>query len=454
MILLSLLACAPSFTSAWPSFEFGSIFGRAEPKVSPRVTVPLKKQYVPVSRNGSVVAYKTAYFGDVFVGSPQQAFTVVFDTGSGHLILPSLGCDTETCVKHRRFDRLASKTSQDIEHDGTPIPATATTRDQVSISFGTGQVVGEFIEDQTCIGADTATPLCSSLRVVLANQMSPEPFGLFDFDGVLGLGLDALTLNQQFSFFGRMATENPTLQKLFSVFLSRDEESGLSSITFGGHDADRRTSEIQYAPVARDHLGYWQVQIKSVRIGENVLEDCQDGECHAVLDTGTSLLGVPRQSSRTMHHWLARPVPEELLSTDGSAGAVDCRGVPGADLVFELADGLIVTLAPEDYRRPAPVNVTVSNTSKPYCRSLLLPLDMKAPLGPKIFIWGEPMLRKYYTIYDWGQKRIGFANANHTTDVREATEGSNSTGNSGGGVGTPASGSLIPGAPLASAVAA
>merc|ERR1711974_492329 len=111
---------------------------RVESESAPFLSVPLKKQYVKVDRNGTLVGYKTAYFGDVQVGSPPKTFSVVFDTGSGHLILPSSGCASEACTKHKQFDRAQSSTAVDIEHDGTPIASSAKKRDQVSIKFGTG----------------------------------------------------------------------------------------------------------------------------------------------------------------------------------------------------------------------------------------------------------------------------------------------------------------------------
>ena len=44
--------------------------------------VPLQKQYVPIRRDGSVVSYKTAYSGQIYVGFREtQNFSVVFDTG-------------------------------------------------------------------------------------------------------------------------------------------------------------------------------------------------------------------------------------------------------------------------------------------------------------------------------------------------------------------------------------
>jgi len=42
------------------------------------------------------------------------------------------------------------------------------------------------------------------------------------------------------------------------------------------------------------------------------------------------------------------------------------------------------------------------------CRASLLPVQMPT-LGPKVFIWGEPVLRRYYTVYHAGRKEIGFA---------------------------------------------
>jgi len=39
-------------------------------------------------------------------------------------------------------------------------------------------------------------------------------------------------------------------------------------------------------------------------------------------------------------------------------------------------------------------------------------VKLPEPLGPKLFILGEPILHRYYTVYDWEQKKVGFALAN------------------------------------------
>jgi len=401
-------------------------------------TIPIRKQYVPIVKNGSTVAYKTAYFGNIHVGSPEpQVFSVVFDTGSGHLILPSTGCESDTCMKHRRYQRGTSSSAVDIGYDGQLIKDKTKPRDQLRISFGTGEVSGEFVQDRICL-TPSATE-CSSLRVVLATSMTPEPFGLFDFDGVLGLGTSALALNDHFSFFGQMVKQNPAMHPRFAVYLA-DSDEGQSAISFGGHEEPCAASEVRWAPVARPELGYWQVQIKSVRMGGKVLEECEDGGCRAILDTGTSLVGVPRTVSRTMHRRLARPVPEALASQPD----IDCRSIAGSSLEFDLGS-VVVTLGQEDYSRPKPYNMTVpgqANAWRLWCRSLFLPVDMKEPLGQRVFIWGEPVLRKYYTIYDWAAKQVGFSVAGTSPTIASDSQPGPVT------IGAPPAGSLAAGAPL------
>mmetsp|Transcript_122998 Transcript_122998/g.274656 ORF Transcript_122998/g.274656 Transcript_122998/m.274656 type:complete len:437 (+) Transcript_122998:100-1410(+) len=393
---------------------------------SPIVTIPLDKQYVPVQRNNVTVAYKTAYFGKVFLGLPKpQNFTVVFDTGSGHFFLPSAGCDTETCRMHRRYNRTASATAVDIDHDGHAVDHRATERDQVAIVYGTGEIVGEFVRETICLGnqpssADAEPMLstteradCTKVRVILATEMTREPFWTFKFDGVLGLGLESLALDPEFSFFGQMSRLNNLTEARFGYFLSRNDRRP-SEISFGGHDARRVASELQWAPVERPELGYWQGKILSVTVAGKALPMCQESDCLAIADTGTSLIGVPKQVVQNVHLQLARKVPDDPAE-------IDCREFPGPDLVFELEGGVTLTLGPEDYSRATAMRVLQkkSNKAQVICRASLLPVEQDPALNPNTWILGEPVLRKYYTAYDWRRKQIGFAPAVQPPDSDE-----------------------------------
>lgn len=367
----------------------------------PLLTIKLDKQYVPVMRNQATVAYKTAYSGKVFLGSPPQHFSVIFDTGSGHFFLPSATCTSDTCRKHRRFDRRTSSTAQDIDHSGATVDADASERDQVAIAYGTGKVEGEFVLETVCLSGESGS--CTTMRVILASEMTEEPFNTFEFDGVLGLGLASLAVDPEFSFFEQLAKRSGEgFEARFGYFLSKSDEVP-SEISFGGYDARRVAGALRWSPVHKPEMGYWQVRVTNVFVAGEALPFCEAGGCTAVADTGTSLLGVPRQVSQRLHWLLARKVP-------GDPDELDCRDFPGPELVFELEGGVRITLGPEDYSRPAAMKVLQAKTqrSQVVCRATLLPVD-EGGLGPQAWILGEPVLKKYYTAYDWRKRQVGFA---------------------------------------------
>jgi len=384
----------------------------AKTAVAPVITIPLDKQHVPVVRNGATVAHKTAYVGTVYFGVPdRQPYTVLFDTGSGHVFLPSKECTSEVCLKHRRFDAASSPSAVDINYEGDPVNESEGSRDEVSVVYGTGEIFGGFARETVCLteksfgGApsDSEDPGCVQVRVVLATEMSEEPFGSFSFDGVMGLGLGSLSLDPEFNFFGQLAQADKLAEARFGYFLSNSDLVP-SEISFGGHDPRRVASDLQWASVHRPDLGYWQVRINSVTVDGRPLEVCQDGGCTAIADTGTSLLGVPKRALRNLHMKLARPVsgdPEDL----------DCKNFKGPDIVFDIGDGVRVALGPEDYSRSAAMRVLQNSTNKTQvlCRASLMPVEADPDLGSSAWIFGEPVLRKYYTAYDWRAQKVGFA---------------------------------------------
>lgn len=443
---------------------------RAEPPPPPkgqRHTVPLHRQRVPVRSEDGVVSFKSIYFGSIFVGLPmKQRFSVVFDTGSGHVVLPSVHCHSETCLLHRRYDSQQSAVSQEVDYDGSPV-APGAPRDQITVAFGTGEVTGQFARDRLCMGTDrltggaeeaataeaassSAPPAtgrreegdepCIDMRIVMATEMSYEPFASFTFDGVLGLGLDGLALAPEFSLFGVLAGSGTLAYPSFGVFLA-DSDDEFSEISFGGHNPERADSHIDWAPVPNPELGYWQVRVLAIRVGGVTLDYCNDGTCRAVVDTGTSLIAVPEGFAEQLQDELSQGLEQPTLTTNG---VVDCREAAGRLLEFDI-EGATLTLTPGDYARPSiqtaegesddsVASATAAlEAAKPLpgagaeaarqatrCRPTLMPIDLPEPLGPKLFIWGEPVLRKYYTTYDWRHKRIGFGLALHAEPEDDA----------------------------------
>lgn len=372
--------------------------------------VPLERQNVPVRVKGRTVAHKTAYFGNVHVAHPTlQNFTVVFDTGSAHFLLPSSRCNDPSCLSHRRYDRSHSASAINIDHDGNLLVTDDQEPDQVAISYGTGKILGDFVDEVVCLGSPGSATVnisdlgaqCVRARLITATTMSSEPFSQFQFDGVLGLGLEALALHPEFNVLGQM-TRRGRISPVFGVYLAHGDDH-LSEIMFGGHNTDRVSEPFKWTSVANPEKGYWQVRIYSITIGDEKLDLCDVEGCVGIVDTGTSLLGIPKAAQQVIHLRLARRMPQGLPED------TDCRAVPGPNITISLGD-VSVELEAADYTRPAAMQVRseAKGNPEPICRASLLPVDMPQ-LGPKVFLLGEPVLRKYYTMYDSERQRIGFA---------------------------------------------
>jgi len=324
------------------------------------------------------IVHKTAYYGQVEIGSPRQKFTVVFDTGSGNLMIPSTYCRSHACTMHRRFDRKKSATAEDIEADGSASRKGAL-RDQITVTFGTGEISGVFIQDDVCIGN-----LCTNMHFVGATEETDDPFSSFQFDGVLGLALPEMAQGPSFSLMDHMTQSKALRKPLFSVFLS-DSDMENSEITFGDVKQDHMMTPMFWQPVARDS-GYWQVQIEDITINNKKQSLCQD--CQVAVDTGTSQLAGPTDVINDLSKRL-----------DVKSDCSNYKDLP--DLGFVMGDN-ILNMKPTDYVDKGPDGCEVS----------LMPLDVPPPNGP-LFIFGDPFLRKYYTAYDSANKRVGFATARH-----------------------------------------
>jgi saccharopepsin len=353
-------------------------------------TISLKRQlYQGTAKHkaSTKVVHKTAYYGRLEVGTPKQAFTVVFDTGSGNLMLPSTYCRSRACTMHRRFDRKASATTEDIEADGSPSKRGAP-RDQITVTFGTGEISGVFMQDDVCVGS-----LCTNVRFVGATDETDDPFTSFNFDGVLGLALPQMAQGPEFSIMDNLVQSKALKQPLFSVFLS-DSEAENSEITFGDIKQEHMASDMFWQPVSRQ-TGYWQVEIADVTIDNKRQGLCKD--CQVAVDTGTSQLAGPTDVINELSRRLN-------VKTDCS----NYHQLP--TLGFVMGEQ-ILNLKPQDYVDKGPDGCEVS----------LMPLDVPPPNGP-LFIFGDPFLRKYYTAYDRANSRVGFAAARHTdTSLEESS---------------------------------
>jgi len=331
------------------------------------------------------------YYGQVGVGSPAQEFLVVFDTGSGNLLLPSKECHDEACTGHKRYDAQLSATSMQIAYADQPTVQVAQdgTRDVVTITFGTGEMSGVYTRDNVCLGMGN---ICCKADFIAATEESDEPFTLVPFDGILGLSLPDMAEGPAFSIVDRLVESGVLEHHVFGAFFGGEGEQ--SEITFGRYRQDLTATELFWVPVTVP--GYWQVKMDDITLADKGQGICAGKGCQVAVDTGTSLLAGPSD------------VVDELI--DRLQVASDCSNLKSLPDLGFIVGNHILNLAPEDY---------VAQTSDG-CSLGLMSLDIPPPKGP-LFIFGDPFLRKYYTVYDRKNVRVGFALAKHVAQPKDTS---------------------------------
>ncbi|VVA21556.1 PREDICTED: aspartic [Prunus dulcis] len=215
------------------------------------------------------------YYGEIAIGTPPQTFTVIFDTGSANLWVPSSKCHfSVACYFHANYKSGKSST---YKKNGT----------SASIQYGTGAISGFYSNDNVQVG-----------DIVVENQdfieATSEPgltFLAAKFDGLLGLGFQEISVGNAVPVWYNMIEQGLIKEPLFSFWLNRNaqEEEG-GEIVFGGVDPNHFKGKHTYVPVTKK--GYWQFDMGDVLIGGKPTGYCSGG-CFAVADSGTSLLAGP-----------------------------------------------------------------------------------------------------------------------------------------------------------------
>ncbi|XP_025728411.1 chymosin-like [Callorhinus ursinus] len=307
------------------------------------------------------------YFGKIYIGTPPQEFTVVFDTGSSDLWVPSVYCKSYACQNHHRFDPAKSSTFQNLNK-------------ALSIQYGTGSMQG-------FLGVDTVTVsniVDSQQTVGLSTQEPGNVFTYSEFDGILGLAYPSLASEYSVPVFDNMMQKHLVAQDLFSVYLSRNGQG--SMLTLGAIDPPYYTGSLHWVPVTVQE--YWQFSVDRVTVN-GVVVAC-DGGCQAILDTGTSMLVGP--SSDILN------IQTAIGATQDQYGEfdIDCRSLSSMpEVVFEI-HGQKYPLPPSAY----------TSTDMGFCTS-----GFQGEGDSQLWILGDVFIREYYSVFDRVNNRLGLAKA-------------------------------------------
>ncbi|XP_055271796.1 pregnancy-associated glycoprotein 1-like [Moschus berezovskii] len=309
------------------------------------------------------------YVGNITIGTPPQEFQVVFDTGSSDLWVPSIFCNSPACYTYAIFNHLKSSTFRP-------------TRRIFTIKYSSGWIKGAVAYDTVRIGDLVSIDQAFGLSV-LADGFEGMPF-----DGILGLNYPNISVSGAIPIFDNLKNQGAISEPVFAFYLNKNKREG-SVVMFGGVDHRYYNGELNWVPLIQ--AGDWRVHMDSISMKKKVIA-CSGG-CEALLYTGTSLIQGPSSLVDNIH---------KLIGTtpQGSKHYVSC-------LTINTLPSIVFTINGINY--PVPARAYILKDSRGECYTTFK-ANSWSP-STETWILGDVFLRRYFSVFDRGNDRIGLAQA-------------------------------------------
>ncbi|KAK7692440.1 hypothetical protein QCA50_004065 [Cerrena zonata] len=313
--------------------------------------------------------YDMLYYGPLQFGTPPQELTVVVDTGSSDLWIPS---NCGTCATEQ-FQARSSSTY-------------TSTGNRFTMNYGIGQAVGKVVHDVVSM---------KTLRVQeqAFGGVSYESDNYYEYpsSGLLGLAFGSIGSIGEPTFFENLLSSHQLEFALFGIHLTRGVAEG-SSVCFGCVDFSKTTDRISWFPL--QSKTYWTISADGVSSDEN---NTVPMEVTAVIDTGSSLIYLPDDVTANFYD-----------SIPGARSAAVDYG--GGYYFYPCSANLSLSLSFSGHKfeiRNEDFNMGRLSEDSDECLGGIVSLG--TGFSSNMAIIGDVFLKSWYSVYDYTGGRVGFA---------------------------------------------
>ena len=300
----------------------------------------------------------------ISIGNPPQPFSVIIDTGSSNLWITDVACSKLIdCQGHSYYNHDNSSTFQFMNQP-------------LDMTYGSGKTSCELGLDDIIFGDIEI----NAVEFGYCSKVGISDFVNSGFDGILGMAYPSLSQDGSPTIFSLLLQESLIEDASFSIYLNAKTGYSGSKLILGGIDTSLNATEFTYTPLVSE--SFWEIELDQVTFdGYDFLGE----PINAIVDSGTTLLTVPSR------------IYEAILEVLG-AEDFDCG------FVSQIPD-LSFTIGGQIYSLPS--SVFVLNEGNGYCSLGIQPVDTSSE-GFGIVL-GDIFLKGFYTHFDYGRGRIGFA---------------------------------------------
>ncbi|CAD8061543.1 unnamed protein product [Paramecium sonneborni] len=328
------------------------------------------------------------YTVDIAIGNPKNIFKVVLDTGSANLWINSKRCQEEGCLRHKQYNYQENESFVPLNQE-------------LNVEFGSGNLKG-IVNSDTIFFEDIVLPNQTLAEIQSENGLI---FKNLDFDGILGLAYPKMAPKDFNPVFDNMMESKILKRNQFAFYLAKDaNDISHSEFTLGGYNPSHVDGDVHYHNVIDKY--YWMIR------ADNILVDNQDiglcnPSCKLIVDTGSSIMSAPFDHLGTL-----------LRQLNVRSHCHEINTLPTITFQIDQND---YTLEPQEYVKPTYYDgnqlnelnddedlQTFIQLNHSDCIAAFIPLDIQSPQGPA-WILGDIFLRKYYSIFDRDNDKVGFA---------------------------------------------
>lgn len=326
---------------------------------------------IKVSNSSSFIIYlnnryNLQYDQTFYIGSPPQELTMIFDTSSSWIQIPSINCTN--CVETSRFDCSLSETCNENKTD----------------IFIKNLAFGHLIQDSLYLEKEVG--IINQTMFLILKELNKN-----QDEGVLGLGLDGILANSSRSLLLNLQNQGIIENKIFSFYFTTSKFSTTisSQIMIGDYNNSLIKTNLRYFNLSNNQS--WGFNACNFSLDSHII----DNRTHSVLiNSAMDSITAPFDSYMNLLGYLKQNF--EGCFSIGDQIQCSCP--------FGLSSFPSFKFFIEDYQLTLEPDYFISEENS-VCSIKILSQETNG----EYWVVGLGFLQKYCTVFDAEDIRIGLA---------------------------------------------